>query len=128
MNNPITMKLNADELILQALREDITSEDITTNAVMPKPCEGQVDLICKQDGILAGIDVFRRVFELLDENTQTEAFAKDGDPVKKGMKAGDVDPRDVVENCHTVSDKARAVGGGVLEAILALENRMEKGV
>ena len=54
MNNPITMKLNADELILQALREDITSEDITTNAVMPKPCEGQVDLICKQDGILAG--------------------------------------------------------------------------
>ena len=80
------MKLNADELILQALREDITSEDITTNAVLPKPCEGQVDLICKQDGILAGIDVFRRVFDLLDENTQTEAFAKAGDPVKKGMK------------------------------------------
>ena len=53
---------------------------------------------------------------------------QDGVPVKKGMKAGDVDPRDVVENCHTVSDKARAVGGGVLEAILALENRMEKGV
>ncbi|MGI6007802.1 MAG: carboxylating nicotinate-nucleotide diphosphorylase [Ruminococcus sp.] len=86
MNNPITMKLNADELILQALREDITSEDITTNAVMPAPRMGQVELICKQDGIVAGMEVFRRVFELLDENTQMEAFVQDGDEVKKGMK------------------------------------------
>lgn len=86
MNNPITMKLNADELILQALKEDITSEDITTNAVMPGPCKGQVDLICKQDGIVAGIGVFGRVFELLDENTQMEAFVQDGDEVKKGTK------------------------------------------
>ena len=68
MNN-ITMKLNADELILQALREDITSEDITTNAVMPHYQKGEVDLICKQDGIIAGLDVFGRVLELLDENT-----------------------------------------------------------
>lgn len=86
MNNPITMKLNADELILQALKEDITSEDITTNAVMPGPCKGQVDLICKQDGIVAGIGVFGRVFELLDENTQMGAFVQDGDEVKKGTK------------------------------------------
>ncbi|MGI6011395.1 MAG: carboxylating nicotinate-nucleotide diphosphorylase [Ruminococcus sp.] len=86
MNNPITMQLNADELILQALREDITSEDITTNAVMQKPCRGQVELICKQDGVVAGLGVFRRVFELLDENTQMESFVEDGDQVKKGMK------------------------------------------
>ncbi len=86
MNNPITMKLNADELILQALKEDITSEDITTNAVMPGSCKGQVDLICKQDGIVAGIGVFGRVFELLDEDTQMETFVQDGDEVKKGTK------------------------------------------
>lgn len=87
MNN-ITMKMNADELILQALREDITSEDITTNAVMPNYRKGEVQLICKQDGILAGLDVFRRVFELLDENTKTEFYFKDGDSVKNGEKVG----------------------------------------
>ena len=90
MNNPITMKLNADELILQALREDITSEDITTNAVMPKPCQGQVDLICKQDGIVAGLDVFGRVFQLLDENVETELYCRDGDEVKNGQLMGKV--------------------------------------
>ena len=83
MNN-ITMKLNADELILQALREDITSEDITTNTVMPHYQKGEVDLICKQDGIIAGLDVFGRVFELLDENTAIEFYFKDGDSVKSG--------------------------------------------
>ena len=67
--NSITMKLNADELILSALREDITSEDITTNAVMRTYQKGEVELICKQDGVLAGLDVFRRVFELLDSAT-----------------------------------------------------------
>ena len=69
MNN-ITMKMNADELILQALREDITSEDITTNSVMPRYQAGEVDLICKQDGVIAGLEVFKRVFELLDEKTE----------------------------------------------------------
>jgi len=69
MNN-ITMKMNADELILLALREDITSEDITTNSVMPHYQAGEVDLICKQDGVIAGLDVFKRVFELLDEKTE----------------------------------------------------------
>ena len=66
MNN-ITMKMNADELILQALREDITSEDITTNSVMPHYQAGEVELICKQDGVIAGLEVFKKVFELLDE-------------------------------------------------------------
>lgn len=83
MNN-ITMKLNADDLILSALKEDITSEDISTNAVMPEYCLGSVDLICKQDGIIAGLPVFKRVFELLDENVTVNFFCKDGDAVKSG--------------------------------------------
>jgi len=84
VNNTITMKLNVDTLILQAIREDITSEDITTNAVMREVTPGKVELICKQDGVLAGLSVFCRVFELLDENTKFELFAKDGSNVKKG--------------------------------------------
>ena len=87
MNN-ITMKMNADELILQALREDITSEDITTNSVMPHYQAGEVDLICKQDGVIAGLEVFKRVFELLDANTEVIFYCKDGDTVKKSDKIG----------------------------------------
>ncbi len=87
MNN-ITMKMNADELILQALREDITSEDITTNSVMPHYQAGEVDLICKQDGVIAGLEVFKRVFELLDEKTEVIFSCKDGDTVRKGEKLG----------------------------------------
>ena len=86
--NEITMKMNADELILSALREDITSEDITTNSVMPHPQAGEVDLICKQDGVIAGLEVFRRVFQLLDENTEVFFNCKDGDTVRKGEKIG----------------------------------------
>ena len=87
MNN-ITMALNADELILSALREDITSEDITTNSVMREYQKGEVDLICKQDGVIAGLDVFKRVFELLDADTEVILNAKDGDLVKNGDKIG----------------------------------------
>ena len=87
MNN-ITMKMNADELILQALREDITSEDITTNSVMRCYQAGEVDLICKQDGVIAGLEVFKRTFELLDEKTEVTFYCKDGDTVKKGEKIG----------------------------------------
>lgn len=86
--NSITMALNADELILSALREDITSEDITTNSVMPDFRMGEVDLICKQDGVIAGLEVFKRVFELLDSNTETKLYVKDGDFVKNGDKLG----------------------------------------
>lgn len=82
--NKITMLANADELILSAIREDITSEDITTNAVMRTYQKGQVELICKQDGIIAGLDVFKRVFELLDGETEFEMYNKDGDFVKSG--------------------------------------------
>lgn len=84
MNN-ITMKINADELIMMALKEDITSEDITTNAVMPEFQLGTVDLICKQDGIIAGLNVFKRVFELLDDTVKVELFCKDGYTVTNGM-------------------------------------------
>ena len=83
--NRITMKLNADELIMMALREDISSEDVTTNSVMPEATPGEVDLICKQDGIICGIEVYKRVFELLDEKTEVEAYVKDGDAVKAGQ-------------------------------------------
>ncbi len=82
----VTTKLNVDELILMALREDITSEDITTNSVMKSYCAGTVELICKQDGVIAGLDVFERVFTLLDGGTQVQFFCKDGDEVKKGQK------------------------------------------
>lgn len=86
--NQITMKLNADKLIMMALQEDITSEDVSTNAVMPKAQKGKVDLICKQDGIIAGLDVYARVFTLLDDSTKVEFFCKDGDEVKAGQLMG----------------------------------------
>ena len=82
------MKLNADPLILSALQEDITSEDITTNSVMPHYQLGEVELICKEDGVIAGLDVFKRVFTLLDENTEVTFSCKDGDRVRKGEKLG----------------------------------------
>ena len=87
MNN-ITMKLNADDLILNALKEDITSEDISTNSVMRHYQLGEVELICKEDGVIAGLEVFRRVFELLDAETKAEFSVKDGDRVKNGQKLG----------------------------------------
>ena len=86
--NTITMKMNVDNLIMQALREDITSEDITTNAVMRERKQGEVQLICKEDGIIAGLDVFKRVFVLLDETTEVEFYAADGDAVKNGQLLG----------------------------------------
>lgn len=86
--NEITMKLNADRLIRMALEEDITSEDITTNSVMRKKEMGEVQLLCKEDGVIAGLWVFERVFTLLDENTETEFYVKDGDKVKKGQLLG----------------------------------------
>ncbi len=84
----VTMFLNADELIISALKEDITSEDITTNSVMKDYKEGEVDLICKEDGVIAGLEVFARVFEILDPETEIEFSVKDGDEVKKGEKLG----------------------------------------
>lgn len=84
MNNPITEKLHVDELIKMALAEDISNEDVTTNAVMPEYKNGTVDLICKQDGVICGLGVFARTFTLLDAATEVKLFKKDGDEVKKG--------------------------------------------
>ena len=89
MNN-ITMLLQADDLILSALKEDISSEDVTTNSVMKEAVAGEVELICKQDGIIAGLSVFARVFELLDADTEVELYCQDGDDVKNGQLMGRV--------------------------------------
>ena len=79
------MTLNVDPLLMQALQEDITSEDITTNSVMRAPQAGEVQLICKQDGIIAGLQIFERVFQLLDDTVTVEFFCEDGDAVKSGQ-------------------------------------------
>jgi len=86
--NDITMRMNADKYILSALQEDITSEDITTNSVMRESKAGAVELICKEDGIICGLEVFGRVFELLDESTRFDCTVEDGDEGKKGQKLG----------------------------------------
>ena len=82
--NEITMKMQADQLIRMALQEDITSEDVSTNAVMPTATKGTVDLIAKEDGVVAGLEIYARVFKILDEKTEIELHCKDGDEVKKG--------------------------------------------
>lgn len=109
MDNKITMGLNADELILQALREDISSEDVTTNAVMRKAQKGEAQLICKQDGVLAGLYVFRRVFELLDGDVAVEFHFSDGDKVKTGDLIG------------TISGDIRAILSGERTALNFLQ-------
>lgn len=90
MLNGVTMKINVDEYILNALREDITSEDVTTNAVMREARLGKAELICKQDGVICGLTVFERVFQLLDESSRFETNLKDGDEVKKGQLMGTI--------------------------------------
>ena len=82
--NEITMKMQADQLIRMALQEDITSEDVSTNAVMPTATKGTVDLIAKEDGVVAGLDIYARVLTILDEKTEIDFHCKDGDEVKKG--------------------------------------------
>ena len=86
--NEITMRLQADHLILEALKEDISSEDVTTNSVMKEYVKGEVQLICKQNGIISGLEVFKRVFELLDERTAVIFYCKDGDAVEEGQLMG----------------------------------------
>ncbi len=90
MFDPITLKLNIDPLLRQALQEDITSEDVSTNCVMSVPKMGQVDLICKEDGIICGLQIFERIFTLLDESTKCEFYVSDGDTVKAGSKMATV--------------------------------------
>ena len=89
--NIVAAGVNIDDLILMALKEDISSEDITTNSVMREKKLGTVQLICKQDGVIAGLEIFKRVFELLDRETVTKLYFKDGDKVKKGDLLGEVE-------------------------------------
>ena len=111
--NDITMRLNADNLIKMALQEDISSEDVTTNAVMRSRKQGEVQLICKQDGIIAGLGVFERVFKLLDETTEVEFYAEDGDEVKNkqllGVIRGDI--RVLLSGERTASNYLQRMSG-----------------
>ena len=88
--NLITDKINVDNLILMALREDVSNEDITTNSIISEKREGKVQLICKEDGILAGIEVFKRVFQLLDENIKFSIQKKDGEKIKNKELIGEI--------------------------------------
>ena len=90
MYDQVTLGLNVDPFILSALKEDITSEDVSTNSVMPHPQAGEVDLICKEDGIICGLQVFERVFTLLDADTKVEFYVKDGDKVSDKQLIGKV--------------------------------------
>ncbi|MDO4745971.1 MAG: carboxylating nicotinate-nucleotide diphosphorylase [Bacillota bacterium] len=85
MFDKVTMKLNVDPLILSALREDITSEDVSANSVMREAQAGEADLICKEDGVICGLQVFERVYKILDEESSVDFYAKDGDVVKAGQ-------------------------------------------
>ena len=90
MFDPITMSLNVDPLLRSALQEDITSEDVSTNSVMPDKRQGHADLICKQDGVICGLQVFARVFELLDPETTVVFRVSEGDDVKSGQLLAEV--------------------------------------
>ncbi len=90
MFDPVTLSLNVDPLIMSALREDITSEDVSTNSVMPRSCPGTADLICKEDGVICGLQVFARVFELLDPDTQISFDVTEGEAVTKGQHLASV--------------------------------------
>jgi len=85
MFDQVTLKLQVDPLIMSALREDITSEDVSTNSVMPHAQQGEVDLICKEDGVICGLQVFERTFTLVDPDVKVEMFVKDGDEIKVGQ-------------------------------------------
>lgn len=86
----VSMKVNVEYYIKAALKEDITSEDITTNAIVDPKTQGCAQLICKQAGVIAGLEVFRLVFELLDTSARFETEFKDGDLVENGTLVGTV--------------------------------------
>lgn len=85
MLNPVSAALNADELIKMALKEDISNEDVSTNAVISGYVKGEVQLICKQDGVICGLPVFERTFKILDDNTSFDFRVREGEEVKKGQ-------------------------------------------
>lgn len=86
--NSVTLKLQAEPLILSALREDVTSEDVSTASIIGDGAQGQVHLIAKQDGVICGLDVFERTFQLLDPDARLEAEVVEGDEVVAGQDLG----------------------------------------
>ena len=121
--NEITMRLQIDDYIKSALKEDISNEDISTNAVMPDFVAGSVELIAKEEGIIAGLDVFERTFKLLDEQTTVERFVKDGDKVTPGLKLALVkgDIRVLLSGERTALNYLQRMSG-----IASLANKMVK--
>lgn len=113
MNNGVAMKVNIDDYILRALREDISSEDVTTNAVLPCRKDGKADLICKETGIVAGLDIFQRVFELLDPSVVFQSYFQDGDQVEKGQLIGVVcgDARTILSGERTALNFLQRMSG-----------------
>ena len=88
MINGVTMKICVDDYILRTLKEDINDEDVSTNAVMPVNKQGSAQLICKDDGVICGLDVFFRTFRLLDDTARFDCAVQDGDRVQKGQLLG----------------------------------------
>lgn len=113
MNNPITLTLNADPMILSALREDITSEDVSTNSVTPNKQLGEADLICKEEGIICGLEIFARVFTLLDPTCEVKLLAKDGDKVTVGQMLAKVtgDIRTILSGERTALNYLQRMSG-----------------
>jgi nicotinate-nucleotide pyrophosphorylase (carboxylating) len=113
MNNGLVMKIKIDDYIISALNEDISSEDVTTNAVLPQTRKGSAQLICKEDGIIAGLDIFKRVFEILDETSDFERFFTDGDPVRKGDVIGiiNADARSILSGERTALNYLQRMSG-----------------
>jgi len=113
MNNPITLTLNADPMILSALREDITSEDVSTNSVTPNKQLGEADLICKEDGIICGLEIFARVFTLLDPTCEVKLLAQDGDKVTVGQMLAKVtgDIRTILSGERTALNYLQRMSG-----------------
>ena len=90
MNDTVTLSVNCDKLIKMALAEDITGEDVSTNAIIKTRVPGSVQLICKQKGVICGLGVFERTFKLLDAATEVTFAVADGDEVEAGQLLGEV--------------------------------------
>lgn len=113
MSDTVSMKLNADELIKMALKEDISNEDVSTNAVLKGYQKGKADLICKQDGVICGLDVFERVFKILDENTEIKFLVKEGEKVAKSQHIAQItgDMRVILQGERTALNYLQRMSG-----------------
>lgn len=113
MTDPVTLKLNADKYIKSALEEDISNEDVSTNAVLKEKKLGKADLICKQDGVICGLEVFKRTFEILDENIEVKFSVKDGEKVAKSQHIGEItgDMRVILQGERTALNFLQRMSG-----------------